>query len=76
MHAYLSHACYMLETRKGASVNMHDLHLVDVFYFLGGSLILLALILWLSVTLYLYILHRRYAHIPSPTMPRYYAINS
>ena len=40
----------------------------------GGALFLLLFVLWLSVTVYLYLLHKRYAHIPSPKMPRYIAI--
>ena len=40
----------------------------------GGALFLLLFVLWFSVTVYLYLLHRRYAHIPSPKMPRYIAI--
>ena len=35
-----------------------------------GSVILLVLVLWVSVTVYFYLLHRRYAHIPGPEIPR------
>ena len=45
--------------------------LAKVAFYFGGSLILLAVVLWLLVTAYFYLLHRRYAHIPSPKMPRY-----
>lgn len=47
--------------------------LAKVIFYFGGSLILLTLVLWLVVTAYFYLLHRRYAHIPSPKMPRYHA---
>ena len=36
----------------------------------GGALFFLLFALWLAVTVYLYLQHRRYAHIPSPRMPR------
>ena len=41
-----------------------------VFYF-GGGVLLLATVLWLLATVYLYLLHVKYAHIPRPPMPRY-----
>ena len=41
-----------------------------VFYF-GGGVLLLATVLWLLATVYLYLAHRKYAHIPSPPIPRY-----
>ena len=43
---------------------------VTIVLYAGGALFLLLFVLWLSVTVYLYLLHRRYAHIPSPKMPR------
>ena len=46
--------------------------LLSVLLYLGGSLLLLVIILWLSATVYLYIVRRKYAHIPSPKMSRYY----
>jgi len=36
----------------------------------GGVLFLLLFLAWLAVTVYLYLLHKRYSHIPSPRMPR------
>ena len=50
------------ETIMGAYLNA-------VFY-LGGGVLLLATVLWLIATVYLYVLHRKYAHIPRPPMPR------
>ena len=56
---------------------MTDLY--SLFLYAGGSLFLLVFAAWLAVTVYLYLLHRRYAHIPSPKMPRYsvnlYSVN-
>lgn len=46
--------------------------LLSVLLYLGGSLLLLVIVLWLSATVYLYIVRRKYAHIPSPKMSRYY----
>jgi len=37
----------------------------------GGALFLLVFLVWLTFTVYLYLLHRRYAHLPSPKMPRW-----
>ena len=45
--------------------------LLSVLLYLGGSLLLLMIVLWLSATAYLYIVRRKYAHIPSPKMSRY-----
>ena len=47
-----------------------DVYWDAVFYF-GGGVLLLATVLWLSATVYLYLVHRRYDHIPRPPMPRY-----
>ena len=47
-----------------------------LFLYAGGSLVLLVFAAWLAVTVYLYLLHRRYAHIPSPKMPRYFKVYS
>ena len=48
---------------------MTDLY--SLLWYAGGLLFLLVFAAWLAVTVYLYLLHWRYAHIPSPKMPRY-----
>ena len=53
-----------------AASNMAMGSTVTTVLYAGGALFLLLFVLWLSVTVYLYLLHRRYAHIPSPKMPR------
>ena len=35
-------------------------------------MLLLATVLWLLATVYLSLVHRKYAHIPRPAMPRYF----
>ena len=50
-----------------------DVYWDAVFYF-GGGVLILATVLWLSATVYLYLVHRRYDHIPRPPMPRYVLI--
>ena len=44
--------------------------LVTLLLYVVGALFLLLIVAWLAVTVYLYLVHRRYAHIPSPKMPR------
>ena len=55
-------------TRLRESINMAST--VTIVLYAGGALFLLLFALWLAVTVYIYLLHRRYAHIPSPKMPR------
>ena len=38
----------------------------------GGAVLLLATVLWLLATVYLSLIHRKYAHIPRPEMSRYF----
>ena len=44
--------------------------LAMVLLYAAGSLFFLLFVAWLAVTVYIYLVHRRYAHIPSPKMPR------
>ena len=46
------------------------MNMLSLLYF-AGYVGLFVLSLWLILTLYLYLLHRKYAHIPSPRMNRY-----
>ena len=48
---------------------MSQVMLVAIYF--SGLLVLLAFVLWLLATVYFCLVHRRYAHIPSPKMPRY-----
>jgi len=45
--------------------------LATLLLYIVGALFLLLFVAWLAVTVYLYLVHRRYAHIPSPKMPRW-----
>jgi len=44
--------------------------LAIVLLYAAGSLFFLLFMAWLAVTVYIYLVHRRCAHIPSPKMPR------
>ena len=52
------------------------MELLNVLLSFGGSLLLLATVLWLLATAYLYLERRKYAHIPSPKMPRYVYVHT
>lgn len=45
--------------------------LPTLLLYVGGVLFLLLFAAWLTITVYIYLQHRKYAHIPSPKMPRF-----
>jgi len=50
--------------------------LLDILLHTGGILFILLLLGLFVFTVYIYLLHRRYSHIPSPKMPRYQSISA
>ena len=50
--------------------------LAKILLHAGGILFILLLLGLLVFTVYIYLLHRRYSHIPSPKMPRYQLISA
>lgn len=62
------HKCFFALFRTSLSSCME---LSTILVYTTASLLVVVFGAWLAVTFYLHRLHKKYAHIPSPKMPRW-----